>query len=212
MSPPRRIGWSVLLLLALPGAAAGQEPAGEAVPPRWAYDVSLSWYFLHDGSNYGQPLATADQGPVHLETRYNYEARRTASFFVGWNLAFGDTVTFTLTPIAGCMVGDAGGPILGLELSLEWGPLAWSSQGEWVTDLVGGTGGYLYAWSELAVSPWEWLRLGVAAQRTRVFHTPREVIFGPLVGVSVWKLELSAYWFQPGGMAQTFVTTVAVSF
>ena len=210
MSSSTRIGWFVLLLVPLPAAAA--ESGGDRAPAPWAYDVSLSWYFLHDGTNYGQPAATADQGPVHLETRYNYEALRTASFFVGWNLEFGDSVAVTVTPIAGCMAGDAGGPILGLELSVEWGPLSWSAQGEWVTDLVGGTGGYLYAWSELAVSPWEWLHLGVAVQRTRVFHTPREVIFGPLVGVTVSKLNFSATWFQPGGTAQTFVVTAAVSF
>ena len=75
-----------------------------------------------------------------------------------------------------------GGRSSGSSSRSSWGPLSFSSEGEWVVDLVGGTGGYLYAWSELDVSPWEWLRLGVAAQRTRVFHTPREVIFGPLVG------------------------------
>ena len=148
MSHPSRIGRFVLLLLTLPVAAAAQEPGGDAVPPPWTYGASLSWYFLHDGSTYGQPAVTADHGPVHLETRYNYEALRTASFFVGWNFTFGDTVSFTVTPMVGCMVGDAGGPIVGLELSLEWWLLSWSSQGEWVTDLVGGTGGYLYAWSE----------------------------------------------------------------
>ena len=200
-------------MLLVPAASGAQEPSG-ATPsvPAWAFEATLLFYVVPDETNYLLPIVTADHGPVHLEARYNYEALRTASFFVGWNLAFGDTVTFTLTPIAGCMVGDAGGPILGLELSLEWGPLSWSVESEWVTDLVGGTGGYLYAWSELAVSPWEWLRLGVAAQRTRVFHTPREVIFGPLVGVTVWKLDFTAYWFQPGGSAQTFVAAVAVSF
>lgn len=149
---------------------------------------------------------------MHLEGRYNYESLHTASFFVGWNFAFGDAVTFGFTPLAGCMVGDAGGPVLGLELSIAWGPLSLSSEGEWVFDVQNGTGGFAYVWSELDVSPWEWFRAGMALQRTRVFHTPREVIVGPLVGVAVWKMSVTAYWFQPGGSAQSFVVSAAVSF
>ena len=97
------------------------------------------------------------------------------------------------------MVGDAGGPILGLELLLELGPALLELGGRVGHRSPGGTGGYLYAWSELDVSPWEWFRLGVAAQRTRVFHTPREVIFGPLVGVTVWKLDSRRTGSSPGG-------------
>lgn len=187
-------------------------PLVAAAETKTSGSVTGFYYAVPDEPDFGVGVATLDHGALHLEARYNYEALRTASFFVGWNLGFGDTVSVTVTPLAGCMAGDAGGPVLGLELSVEWWLLSWSSQGEWVTDVVGGTGGYLYAWSELAVSPWDWLRLGMAVQRTRVFHTPREVILGPLVGVSVWKLDLSAYWFQPGGTAQTVVATVAVGF
>jgi hypothetical protein len=156
--------------------------------------------------------ATADHGPIHLEARYNYEAKRTASTFVGWNFEFGERVTVGLTPIVGCMFGEAGGPIVGLELALGWGPLSFSSQAEWVFDVQNDTGGFVYVWSELDVRPWEFLRAGVVVQRTRVFNTAREVVFGPLLGVTVWKLDLTAYWFQPGGIDQFFVASVGVSF
>jgi hypothetical protein len=121
-------------------------------------------------------------------------------------------VTFVVTPIVGCMFGDVGGPVLGLELAIAWGPLSYSSQGEWVTDVQKDGGGFVYVWSELDVRPWEWIRAGIVVQRTRVFHTAREVVFGPLLGVSVWKLDLTAYWFQPGGIDQFFVASIGVSF
>jgi len=208
----RLTSWPALVVLLLPGTSAAEDARVASADDRWSFGASLAWYFVPDQTNYPQPTVTADHGPVHLELRYNYEALRTASFFVGWNFEFGDTVSFILTPIAGCMVGEAGGPILGLEFSLEWGPLSYSIEGEWVSDLQGGTGGYLYSWSELDVRPWDWLRLGVAAQRTRVFHTARQVVFGPLVGVTVWKLDVSAYWFQPGGTDQLFVVALSLSF
>jgi hypothetical protein len=45
-----------------------------------------------------------------------------------------------------------------------------------------------------------------------VFDTAREVVFGPLLGVNVWKLDLTAYWFQPGGVDELFVAAIGVSF
>jgi hypothetical protein len=201
----------VLVLAAAQASAQPVEQAGHEEQP-WSLGASLSWYFVRDQKNFGVVTATADHGPIHLEARYNYEALRTASTFVGWNFEFGETVIFGLTPIVGCMFGEVGGPIVGLEVALGWGPLSFSSQGEWVTDVQGDTGGFVYVWSELDVQPWEWLRAGVVVQRTRVFHTAREVVFGPLLGVSVWKLDLTAYWFQPGGIDQFFVVALGVSF
>jgi hypothetical protein len=199
------------LLAVVPASAQPVEHA-EHEEHAWSFGASFSWYFLRDQADFGVVTATADHGPIHLEARYNYEAKRTASTFVGWNFEFGETVTFGITPIVGCMFGEAGGPILGLEVAVGWGPLSFSSQGEWVTDVQGDTGGFIYVWSELDVRPWQWLRAGMVVQRTRVFHTSREVVFGPLLGVAVWKLDLTAYWFQPGGIDQFFVAAVGVSF
>ena len=204
--------WTALLSILLPSSALAMAPPDEERALDWAFYASLGWYFVPDQTNYPQPTVTADHGPVHIELRYNYEALRTVSLFVGWNFEFGETVTFGLTPIVGSMLGEAGGPVLGLEVSIRWGPLSFSSEGEWVTDRHGGTGGFLYSWSELDVRPWEWLRVGAVVQRTRVFHTPREVVLGPLLGVTVWKLDLTAYWFQPGGITSFAVASIGVGF
>lgn len=212
MSPHRTA--LLVLATALLAAPAWSQPSESAGTEQkaWSFGAALSWYFVPEQKNFGVVTATGDHGPLHLEVRYNYEALRTASTFIGWNFELGETVTFGITPIVGCMFGDAGGPVLGLELSLGWGPLSWSSQGEWVTDVQGDTGGFVYVWSELDVRPWEWLRAGMVVQRTRVFHTAREVVLGPLLGINVWKLELTAYWFQPGGIDEFFVASLGVSF
>src|SRR4030095_4183825 len=131
------------LLAVVPASAQPVEHA-EHEEHAWSFGASFSWYFLREQADFGVVTATADHGPIHLEARYNYEAKRTASTFVGWNFEFGETVTFGITPIVGCMFGEAGGPILGLEVAVGWGPLSFSSQGEGVTDVQGDTGGVLY--------------------------------------------------------------------
>jgi hypothetical protein len=211
MRPRSSAAWLLAptLLVCAPSWAQGEVPRHEE--KTWSLGASFSWYFVRDRNDFGVVTATANHGPVHLETRYNYEALKTGSTFVGWNLEFGETVKLELTPIVGCMFGDVGGPILGLELALGWGPLSYSAQAEWVTDVQEGTGGFVYVWSELDLRPWEWLRAGLVVQRTRLFHTPREVVLGPLLGVSFWKLDLTAYWFQPGGIDPFFVAAIGVS-
>lgn len=203
-------------LLAMPlSAAAGAQPGAaeaEAAGLDWSFGASLAWYFVPDQKNYPQPTVTVDRGWLHLEARYNYEALRTASIFVGWNFELGETLKLGLTPMVGSALGETSGPAIALELTLSWGPLGFSSQGEYVVARLGGTASFVYVWSELEVRPWEWLRAGMVVQRTRVFHTPREVMLGPLLGVAVWKLDASFYWLDPGGPGQFFVASVGVSF
>jgi hypothetical protein len=117
----RSAAWLLAPTLLLAAPSWAQAGASGEEEKAWSLGASLSWYFVRDQKNFGVPTATADHGPVHLETRYNYEALKTASAFVGWNLEFGETVKLGLTPILGCMFGEAGGPILGLELALGWG-------------------------------------------------------------------------------------------
>jgi len=211
MRPLHPLAGLALLAVLVP-AAAGAVHAAEPEEPSWSVEASLAWYFVLEQENFPQPTILANRGPLHLETRYNYEGLRTVSFLVGWNFEFGERVKLGLTPIAGCALGETGGPILGLELSLEWGPVGFSSQGEWMNDRLGGTGSFLYAWAELDVRPWEWLRVGMVVQRTRVFHTPREVMLGPLIGVTIWRLDASAYWLDPGGPGQFVVVALGASF
>ena len=100
--------------------------------------------------------------------------------------------------MVGVVFGRENGFAPGLEWSLVWGPLTLITESEFVIDLGNTEESYFYAWSELRVRPFEWLHAGLALQRTRVVHVPRAVSWGPLVGVSVWKLEFSGYWFNPG--------------
>jgi hypothetical protein len=204
VAPYELVGF-LLLALAPPAEATpppeeGSSPttSAEAEKPAWALRVSAFSYFLPDQNAYVQPTVAVDHGRLHLEGRYNYEDRQTGSLWVGWNFEWGDKLTFSLTPMLGVVFGQINGIAPGLEWSLAWGPVEFSSENEVVIDLGDAEQSYFYAWSELSVRPFEWLRAGVALQRTRAHASPREVQWGPLIGVSVWKIEVTGYYFNPG--------------
>jgi hypothetical protein len=184
----------------------------EAEQSSWDFRFSAYGYIFSGQNAYLQPTVAVDYGWLHLEGRYNYEALQTGSLWVGWNLAWGQDLKLSLTPMVGGIFGQLNGIGPGLEWSLAWGPLELYSENEFVIDLVDLEESYFYAWSELNVRPVEWLRAGVALQRTRAHATPREVSWGPVLGLAVWKVEVAAYWFNPGQSdAQYWVVYVGVN-
>jgi hypothetical protein len=210
----RRTG-AVLFAVGTAAAAAAQEapaeaPAGE--PPSWSFGISGAYYALPDEADFVQPTLRADRGRLHLEVRYNYEDRESTSFFVGATFELGEKVKLALTPMLGGVAGRTDGVVPGLEADLTAGAFAAYAEAEYVFDLDDGAASYFYMWSELSVWPTEWLRAGVVTQRTRVYQTDRDIQRGLLVGVSLRRVEATAYFFNPGADDHFAVVSVGVSF
>jgi len=216
----RQCGLAILVtLLGTPIAAADEASASqpadhpESQETSWSVRAALNTYFFADQSDYVQPTVAVDYGALHLEGRYNYEAQRTGSLWVGWNLGWGESLKLALTPMLGGVFGNLNGIAPGLEWDLSWGPFEFYSEIEFVFDLVNWSGSDYYTWSELSGSPFEWLRAGLALQRTHAVAVSRTVQWGPLVGFKVWKFSASAYWFNPGHTdTQYWVLAVGASF
>src|SRR5438034_8496066 len=121
------------------------------------------YYAMRDQPDFGVGVASLDRGPLHLEARYNYEARNATSVFAGWKFSGGETVSYEVTPIIGGLFGAAHGVVPGLEASIGWRAFDAYIEAEYVYDLNDRSASYYYAWSELAWKPVEWLRLGLAA-------------------------------------------------
>jgi hypothetical protein len=173
----------------------------------------VSGYFLSWQADYVQPTVTVDHGALHFEARYDYEAMRTGSVWAGWNLAWGDSLKFTLTPMVGGVFGDVNGLAAGAEWDLSWGPLELDSQLELVFDLSRWSGSDFYTWTEMSLWALDWARAGIALQRTRAIDTSRVIQWGPLVGLTVWKLSGGVYWFNPGQAgAQYWVASASGAF
>ncbi|HTY43317.1 MAG TPA: hypothetical protein VMH79_15715 [Thermoanaerobaculia bacterium] len=209
----RRTGLATLLFSALAAAGSAQDSAAPAgKPAAWALNASLYGYFPPEDVHYAQPTVMADHGALHLEARYNYEALKSGSAWVGWNLSAGKELTLNATLLAGGVVGDLRGVAPGYELTLTWKAFQLYSEGEYVFDTSDSSGDFFYNWAQLGWSPWEWLSVGLASQRTRVYHTSLDVQRGVFVGFTWKSLSLNVFVFNPGWKTPTVVSSLAVSF
>jgi hypothetical protein len=161
-------------------------------------EVSVSGYYyaFPAEDDLVMAVARADRGMLHLEARYNYEDRRTASVFAGWNFAAGESFTIELTPMAGIAFGNTSGIIPALEMSLGYGPLDLYAEGEYIFDLRDTEGNFAYTWLELGFTPADPLRAGLVAQRTRIFRSPLEVDRGVFAQVMPGPTTVSVYAFN----------------
>lgn len=197
-----------------PPSATTEAPpleAEDAEEQRWSFSASASTYIVPDDHDYVQPTVTADHGWLHLEVRYNYEALETGSAWVGWNFSGGEAVAWELTPMLGGVFGDTTGLAPGFKGSLAWWKLELYSEDEYVFD-TSDFESFFYAWSELSFAPVDWARLGLAAQRTRVYKADRDVQRGVLGGLAYKGVELTTYVFDPDTSKPTVVVAVGVTF
>src|SRR5262249_42686889 len=152
---------------------------------------SLLGYIVHDDRDYVQPTVAADRGWLHLEARYNYEDLDTGSLWIGYNFSGGDELTWEITPMLGGVFGHTDGIAPGYKGSLSWWKLELYSEGEYLVDTGNSSDSFFYNWSELTISPLDWLRLGLATQRTLAYETDRDVQRGLLAGVSLEHVDLT---------------------
>lgn len=216
MKAARRIALVVLLALARIATARAQEES--AAPPEaeeetaWEFNASVYGYFPPADTNYGQPTVMADHGGLHLEARYNYEGIDTGSVWVGWNLGVGDELRLDATLMAGGIFGDTTGVAPGYELTITWKTLELYSEGEYVFDTDDSTGDFFYNWAQIGWSPWDWLQVGFAAQRTRAYETGLDVQRGPFIGFTWKNVTLTVFAFNGDEQPPTWVASLSVAF
>ena len=205
----------VLVLLGLglarPAIAQPAAPAGGTGGDGWSFSASAYAYFVPESDDFLVPIVTADRGRLHLEARYQYEAADSGSVWAGANFGGGTKLEWEVTPILGLVFGDLDGIAPGYKGSLGWKSLQLYSEGEYVFDFAGSEGDFFYNWSELTVSPAEWVRLGIATQRTRAYETDREIQRGLMAGFTFGAATATAYVMNPDD-DPTVIVSVAVEF
>lgn len=212
-----RAGWALVgLALACGGVQAQQvavDPpdAGGDAPAAWSFLATGFWNMPRQEGNYGSGIFAADRGALHLEARINYEALDAKSGFIGWSFSGGEKIQYKVTPIVGFVAGSAHGPIAGVEASLAVGKFDYYIEAEYLPG-TGSTTPYTYAWSELGFRPVQWLRLGLVAQRTRIYGGDREFQRGGMLQLTYGKVTGSVYWFNPKSQEQVVIAAVTVAF
>jgi hypothetical protein len=193
-------------------AVSAQAPSPAADAATWSLSASAFLYVVPEDRNYVQPTFTADSDWLHLEVRYNYEDLETGSVWMGYNFAGGSAVAWEFTLMLGGVFGVTNGTAPGFRGALAWWKVDLYSEGEYVFDAGDSTDSYFYNWSELTLTPVDWLRVGLVTQRTRVYEMGRYIQRGPLVGITYKKLDVTAYLLDADSVKPTVVAAVAVDF
>ena len=197
-------------------AVGAEEAAGRrAAPPdkpSWEFALTAYPTDVRGGDNYTSGIGVADRGPLHLEARYNYESVGARSAFVGWTFSGGETITWEITPLLGGAWGSLHAFVPAVEASVSWRQFDFYVEAEAVRDQREHDDSYFYAWSELGYRPAEWLRFGLAAQRTRAYGGERDIQRGPFAQLTWRRVTLGGFWFNPGSKDQVFVASLGVAF
>jgi hypothetical protein len=167
---------------------------------------------MRDQPDFGVGVAAFDRGALHLEMRYNYEARHATSVFAGWKFVGGEAITFEVTPIAGVLFGQAHGLVPGVEASVAYRAFDAYIEAEYVADRDNHADSYFYAWSELGWRPVEWLRLGFVGQRTRIVQNDRDLQRGVFAQLTFGNATLGLYAFNPNAGSRYGILSVGMRF
>jgi len=178
----------------------------------WSFSASAYTYIVPNSRDYVQPTITADRRWLHLEARYNYEDLETGSVWVGYNFSFGEKLSLDLTPMLGGVFGNTTGIAPGLRGSLKWWRLELYGEGEYVFNTSERADSFFYLWSELTLSPVDWMRAGLVVQRTRAYESELDIQRGFLVGLSYKQVEVAGHVFNPDKSKPTYVLSVRVEF
>lgn len=197
----------LLALFALSSTTMGAQGTGTVVPIQkaeennrntWSFAAAGYGYIIPDDQSYFSPTFRADRNWLHLEARYNYEDRETGSLWFGYNVSFGEKVVLDATPMLGAIFGNTTGVAPGYLFTLSYKKISLYSEGEFVLDIKNSGGNFFYNWNELTYSPTEWVRFGLASQRTRTYQTPLDVQRGVFAGFTYKRVDFTAYIFNAG--------------
>jgi len=177
----------------------------------WSGGVEAYRYFLGRDS-FLMPIAQADRASLHLEARYQYEALRTASAWVGWNHEIDAHPRFEIVPMAGVLFGRSGGAALGFEATLSLTHFELYDEAEVVLLGGGGEENFLYDWFTAGWHATRWLDLGLTVQRTRTHASGLAVDRGVFVAATRRRITLSVYGLDLTGNAPFAIVALGLEY
>ena len=99
--------------------------------------------------------------------------------------------------MVGVVFGQRTGVAPGLEGSVSYKRLSFYSSAEYVFDVKNRDNNFFYAWPQLTYAPVNWLRVGIAAQHTKVYNTKLNTDYGPEISVSHKRFYFTSYILNP---------------
>jgi hypothetical protein len=196
----------------LPFTLPAQQNAVDSSQSKWSFSTSGYYYFIPNDKNTFTLIGYADHKAWHLEARYNYEDRNTASVFAGLRFETGGKLQFGATPMVGIAFGNTNGVIPALELDATYKIFDFYSESEYLVNFSGKESNFFYVWSELAVSPVDAPRTGISIQRTRLYQTAFDTQRGIFAEYSFWKLTAGTFYFNPFSSENFVILSLSMDF
>jgi len=192
----------------------GSEPAtsSKSKPVPWTYTLTTSGYIVPGGQSYVSPDFTADRRRLHFEVRYNSEAYRVGSIWIGRNFSKGKNWVLNLTLMGGALFGEQNGLTPGCNITLAHKKWQLYATADWPFDLQDTSQDNSYLWAQLTYSPRKWMQVGLVSQRPRTYSTGLTVQRGVLVGFTRKNVNFTTSIFNFGWTTPTEVLALGYSF
>jgi hypothetical protein len=180
---------------------------------KWEFDNSIYYYAFPQYNDVLTLISCADYKSIHIEARYNYEDTKAISVFGGYRFEFGEKITWALTPIAGIVLNNTDdGFAPGLLMEIGYKDFDFYSESEYVFNFELSEYNYFYTWSELGWSGIEKIRVGLSANRTRLFQTERELQRGIFGEYTMGNFTAGLHYFNPVSDDYFFIATLNFTF
>jgi len=189
-----------------------QETKTDSTDSKWNFSAWAEYFIIPGEEDFFNPTFYARSKNIHLEGRYNYEDRNTASFWGGWRFKFGKGVKFVMVPMIGGVVGNTNGIAPGLELEVMYKKIDFYSESEHVFDFNDKENNFFYMYSELAIHPIKSLRTGIMTQRTRLFESDHALERGIFAEYYFGRFRIGAFYFSPFAQGNFWIASASVDF
>lgn len=184
-------------------SADPQVPGADVPPPpprqeeRWSASLQTFYQDPPHGDGYLSGILGADRGQLHVEARWAYEDRDTASLFVGWTIPFEGDVHGSIRPMLGYAFGQTDGIVPAVSLDVGWNKLRFTSDAEYLLATSSDSQDFIYSWSELTWAFSDRFSAGLVAERTNAFEQDLTIDRGFLVSAAAGPTRVTLYWFNP---------------
>lgn len=166
-----------------------------------------NYNMLRPGNEYAWMPVLHHQGKrgLYSEMRYNYEAPKTASVYLGKSFSKEGVLSYDLVPMGGIVFGEYTGASLALNAGAEYAKLFLSSQSQYTVNRHERSEDFFFNWSEIGYQPLKWLYAGVSMQLTKTYHTALIPEYGLMAGVVIGRVTIPVYIFNPLGGNKNYI-------
>lgn len=141
----------------------------------------------------------------YAEGRYNYEALKTLSVYAGKVFEKEATVSYSVSPIIGAVLGQFNGGSVGANGELNYHRLFFSSQLQYTFSAKHHTENFLYSWSDLSYQILNNIYTGISVQQTNLYKLPSRLEEGFFIKALFNKWTMPLYFFNPASKQRYFV-------